>query len=147
MTVTVEEPLATTEEPRPPSRFLDRTWRVTGVLISLVATLVTGAAELILTPLRFLGVLTGVSIVLAAVANVAIAWFAVTTTGRRWAVGPPWLLWTVLMFVAAGVRTTEGDYLLSADDWIALVMILVGSVAFAVYSYRLILRGPSVTKL
>ena len=86
------------------------------------------------------GPLLGVSILLAVAANYGIAWFAVTTTGRRWAMGPPWAFWTVLMLFAAGVRTTEGDYLLSGDDWPALVMILVGSLTFAVYSYRMILK-------
>ena len=38
----------------------------------------TTTAELALTPLRLFGVLTGVSIVLAVLANLAIAWFAVT---------------------------------------------------------------------
>ena len=86
------------------------------------------------------GPLLGVSILLAVVANYGIAWFAVSTTGRRWALGPPWALWTLMMLFAAGVRTHEGDYLLGGEDWIALVMILVGSLTFAVYSYRMILR-------
>jgi hypothetical protein len=75
------------------------------------------------------------------VANPAIAWFAVTTTERRWAVGLPWALWTLLMLAAAGIRTDEGDYLIGASDWVALVMILVGSLAFALYAYRMILSG------
>jgi hypothetical protein len=131
-------------EERAESRALDRTLRAAGVVISLIATILTAALELFLTPLRLGGVPVGVSIVLAAVANPAIAWFAVTTTERRWALGPPWVLWTLLMLAAAGVRTTEGDYLIGADDWIALVMILVGSLAFALYAYRMILgRRPA----
>jgi hypothetical protein len=54
--------------------------------------------------------------------------------------GLPWALWTLFMLFAAGVRTTEGDYLLGGNDWVALVMILVGSLSFAVFSYRAILR-------
>ena len=146
MTVTVEEPTGTPLPPAPPSRALDRTVRIAGVLVSVLATLVTGVAEVMLTTWRIAGVTTGVSIPLAVLANLAIAWFAVTTTGRRWAVGPPWALWTLIMFFAAAVRTEEGDYLLGADDWVGLVMILVGSLAFAVHAYRLIMRGPTVTK-
>jgi hypothetical protein len=68
----------------------------------------------------------------------------VQTAGRRWAVGVPWVLWTVVMLFAAGAKTAEGDYLISGNDWIALVMILVGSLSFAVYAYRLIVRRPSL---
>lgn len=129
--------------------------RAGGVVVAVAAALVTGVLELLLTTLRWgdLGTIwrgdaigsgggpvLGLSILLAAVANWAIAWFAVSTTGRRWALGPPWALWTLMMLFAAGVRTHEGDYLLGGEDWVALVMILVGSLTFAVYSYRMILK-------
>jgi hypothetical protein len=44
------------------------------------------------------------------------------------------------MLIAAGVRTSEGDYLVSGDNWVALVMILLGSLTFAVYAYRMIMK-------
>ncbi len=118
--------------------------RVAGLLIAIVATVVTAVAELYLTPLRLGGVPLGVAVVFAAVANWGLCWFAVTTTGWRWAPALPWALWTIMMLFAAGVRTREGDYLLSGNDWIALVMILVGSLSFAVYAYRLILTRPKL---
>jgi hypothetical protein len=110
----------------------------------ILATVVTAVAEFYLTPLRLGGVPLGVAIVFAAVANWGLGWFAVTTTGRRGALAAPWALWTVIMLFAAGVRTREGDYLLSGNDWIALVMILVGSLSFAVFAYRLILARPKL---
>ncbi len=133
-----------TEAPAPPERRESATAelavRVGGVVVVVVATVVTAVAELYLTPLRVGGVPIGVAILFAAVANWALAWFALFTTGRRWAMGLPWALWTLFMLFAAGVRTTEGDYLLGGNDWVALVMILVGSLSFAVFSYRAILR-------
>jgi len=127
-----------------------------GLAVAILAAFFSGVLELFLTPLRWgdlttiwrgdaigsgHGPLLGLSIVLAAVGNYAIAWFAVSTTGgRRWALGPPWALWTLLMLLAAGMRTHEGDYLLAGNDWIGLAMILVGSLTFAVYSYRMILQ-------
>jgi hypothetical protein len=126
-----------------------------GIVVAIVAALVTGVLELLLTTLRWgdlttvwrgepigsgSGPLLGVAILLAVVANWAIAWFAVSTTGHRWAIGPPWALWTLMMLFAAGVRTHEGDYLLGGEDWVALVMILAGSLTFAVYAYRQILK-------
>jgi hypothetical protein len=127
------------EQVAPPRRELGIV-RMCGVLVAAVATLVTALVELYLTPLRLGGVPIGVAVVFAAVANWALAWFAVHTTGRRRAAGVPWVLWTVLMLFAAGTRTTEGDYLIGGNDWVALIMILVGSLSFAVYAYRLIMR-------
>lgn len=138
--------MTVTEAPAPPERTgspaVEVAVRTGGVVVVLLATVVTAVAELYLTPLRIRGVPIGVAIPFAAAANWALAWFALTTTGRRWAPGLPWALWTVIMLVAAGVRTTEGDYLLGGNDWVALVMILAGSLSFAVFSYRMILsRG------
>jgi hypothetical protein len=119
---------------------VDRTIRAAGLLIAVLATVVTAVAELYLTPLRIGGVPIGVAVLFAAAANWGLAWYAEHATGRRWPIALPWALWTLLMLFAAGVRTTEGDYLLGGDDWVALVMILVGSLTFAVYAYRAILR-------
>jgi hypothetical protein len=140
---------------RPPWRGWEPVIRVAGVVIAILASFVSGVFELLLSTLRAGdvtavwhgdaigsggGPLIGVSILLAAVLNYGIAWFAVSTTGRSWALGPPWALWTLMMLFAAGVRTSEGDYLLGGKNWVALVMILVGSLSYAVYSYRMILK-------
>jgi hypothetical protein len=118
--------------------------RICGVIVVIIATVVTAVAEFYLNALRVGGVQIGAGVVFAGLANYALCWFAVTTTGRRWSIGPPWALWTAIMMFAAGVRTTEGDYLFAGDDWMAMVMVLVGSLVFAVYAYRLILRGPKL---
>jgi hypothetical protein len=128
------------------SRALDRTIRIAGVVVAVLAAILSGVLELFYTTVRVAGVPIGVSILMAVAGNVAIAWFAVTTAARRWALGPPWVVWTVMMLFASGFRTREGDYLVSGDDWVALVMILAGSLAFAGYAYRMILRRPPVTK-
>ena len=139
----VPAPSAPQEEPQD-ERADSRALRAAGLCIAVLATVLTAALELFLTTLRVGGVPVGVSILLAAVANPAIAWFAVTTTERRWALALPWALWTLLMLAAAGIRTDEGDYLIGGSDWVALVMILVGSLAFALYAYRMILsRTPT----
>jgi len=132
--------------PAPPSRAVELAVRIGGVTIAVLAAVLTAVLELFLSPLRLGGVPIGVAVLAVVLANVAISWFAVTTVGRRWALAPPWAVWTLIMFFAAGTRTTEGDYLISGEDWVALVMILVGSLTFAVYTYRLILKRPPVTK-
>ena len=141
----VETP-AEERPPAPPSRALELTVRSAGLVIAVLAAVLTAVLELFLTPLRIGGVPIGVAVPAVVLANLAISWFAVTTVGRRWALAPPWAVWTLIMFFAAGTRTTEGDYLISADDWVALVMILVGSLTFAVYTYKVILRRAPVTK-
>jgi hypothetical protein len=130
-----------TAPPKRPSRALELAIRLAGCLIAVLAALFSGMLEVIFAPWRIGGQLVGASAVAAVLANLAIAWFAYRTVGRRWAVGPPWVSWTALMFVAAGYRTTEGDYLLAGDNWVGLVMILLGSLAFAGYAYRMILAG------
>ncbi|MEU7902780.1 hypothetical protein [Actinoplanes sp. NPDC049118] len=147
--MTLEAPASASADPAPraePSRALETTIRTAGLVIAMLATVLSAVLELVLTPLRIGGVPIGVAVPAAVVGNLAICWFAVTTVGRRWAVGPPWAVWTLIMFAAAGLRTPEGDYLISGDNWVALVMILVGSLTFAVYTYRLILKPPPVTK-
>ena len=140
MTVSTEPETLAEAPPARPRPVVDLAIRVAGVVVALLATVVTAVAELYLSPLHLGGVPIPVAVLFAAVANWAIAWFAVHTVRRRWALGPPWALWTALMFLASGMRTREGDYLLGGDDWVALVMILVGSLAFAIYAYRMILR-------
>jgi hypothetical protein len=142
MTLTsVESPAEPSQ--RPPGKALDTLIKVFGVLISVVAAILSGFLEIFLSPLRVGGFPLCVSVVVAVVGNYAIGWFAHTTVGRRWAVGPPWAIWTVLMLYAAGGRTTEGDYLLSGDNWVAMAMILIGSLTYAVFAYRMILKPLS----
>ncbi len=139
--MTAADPGADSAPPREPSRAAELTVRVAGCAISVLAALFSGVLELYFAPWRVGGYLTGASAVAAVLMNLAIAWFAYRTVGRRWAVGPPWVVWTAVMFVAAGVRTSEGDHLLAGDNWVGLIMILLGSLAFAVYAYRMILTG------
>jgi hypothetical protein len=149
-------PVVTEEPPAAglPDDVKDILLRVAGLTVALVATVLTAFIELELSALRIgaIGAMldgdspwTGsgaplpVAVPLTVAVNLAIAWFAVTTTRRRWAAGPPWALWTLLMLVAAGTRTSEGDYLLGGSNWVALVTILAGSLTFAVFVYRMIL--------
>ena len=140
MTLTPVQSPAEPPQERRESHALDVLIKVCGVVISVVAAVLSGLLEIFLAPLRAGGIPLGVAVVLAVVGNFSIAWFAHTTVGRRWAVAPPWVIWTALMLFAAGVRTDEGDYLIAGDNWVALVMILIGSLTFAIYAYRMILK-------
>jgi hypothetical protein len=124
------------------ARFADRLLRIAGGVLAVLMALLTGVLELYLTPLRAGGMLIGVAAVVAVPVNVGLAWFAQRAVGARFAFGLPWSAWTALMFVAAGVRTDEGDQLLAGDNWVGMVLILSGSVAFAAYAYRVVLNPP-----
>lgn len=140
-------------EPRPPSRFdeaFELGLRVAGGVIAVVAAVVTAIAELMLAPLRVGGHLIGVAVVATVLANLALGWFAYVTVGRKWAVLLPAAAWLTLMVTASG-RTTEGDLLLvgpsggaivDSNSWVGVVMILAGSIAYAVVGFRLILMPP-----
>ena len=132
------------EEKAPPVR---RGWdvliKVAGVVVAVLATVVTAVAELYLTPLRVFGVPTGAAVILAVVANWGLCRFVQFTTGQRRWIAMPWGVWTAITLFAGGARRTEGDYLLADTNWTGLAMILAGSLTFAVCAYRAILR-PNV---
>ncbi|MFI5494925.1 hypothetical protein [Actinoplanes sp. NPDC051859] len=146
MTLEASVPAPPAEPPvTAPRPAVERLITIGGLVVLVLATVFSALLELYWSPLRIGQVPIGVAILFAAVANYALCWFAEAAVGRRSAVAVPWVLWTVIMFFAAGFRTTEGDYLVGPEDWVALAMILVGSLTFAVYAYRAILR-PTVTK-
>ncbi|MBQ1040753.1 hypothetical protein [Micromonospora sp. C81] len=125
----------------PPSRLLDLGLRLVGAIVVVIAGVVTGVLELLLATVRVGGQLIGVSAVLAVGANIALSWFAYEAVGRRWAVALPAVPWFALMAVGA-IRTTEGDLLLSGDNWVGLAMIVAGAMTFAVMGFRQILAPP-----
>jgi hypothetical protein len=119
--------------------------RVAGLVVAVVAAVVSAVVEVFLVPLRLGGVLVGLSLVLAIAGNITLVWFTHRATGWMWAVAVPALAWFAVFLPAAG-RTTEGDLLLTGDNWVAMTTILGGSVALAVGAARLILlrRPPTM---
>ena len=133
-------------DPQPPRRaaldgLLDLLLRIAGGAVAVIAGVVTAALELIFATVRVGGHLIGASVLLALLANLLLGWFAYQTVGRRWAVALPAVPWFALMAVAAG-RTSEGDILLAGDNWVGIAMIFVGSMAFAVVAFRLLIAPP-----
>lgn len=135
---------STTEQPEPaerkPSPALEMLIKVSGALVAVLAALFSGLLEMFTTTLRVGGYLICVSVVAAIVGNYAIAWFTVRTVGRVRAVALPGLVWVGLMLFAAGYRTSEGDYLIAGDNYVALVMIFAGSITWAIFTYRTVIK-------
>jgi hypothetical protein len=118
----------------------DAALRVVGGLVAVAAALLTATLELLFATLRVGGHLIGVSAVLAVAANLALGWFAHRVIGRNWAVALPAVAWFGLMLLA-GRPTTEGDILLAGDNWVGIVTMFAGSIAFAIVAFRLILAA------
>jgi hypothetical protein len=124
--------------PPAPSEGGDLLLRAVGLLVAVVAAVVSAILEVFLVPVRIGTILIGVSVVLAVVGNLTLVWFTHLATGWRWAVALPALAWFAV-FLPASSRTAEGDLLLIGNDWVGLATILAGSVAFAIGGSRLIL--------
>lgn len=131
-------------ESRPPAELsppdpspLDIVLRTVGAVVAVLAALVTAALELILSTLRVGGTLIGVAALVAIGFNVLLAWFAYTVVGRKWAVALPALSWFAVILAAAG-GTTEGDIGLAGNNWVGPAIAILGSLAFAAATVRMI---------
>jgi hypothetical protein len=74
------------------------------------------------------------ALVLALAGNPLIAWFAYVTTGRRATALLPAIAWSAVWFTAAS-RTTEGDLVIAANNWVGIVTLFLGPAAFAAGFY------------
>jgi hypothetical protein len=119
-----------------------------GMVIAVGLAAVSAIWEAFLTPLtvhwtsggHLHSVRLPVALVLAVVGNAALTWFTNAVTGKVLAVLAPFAVWTALILVAAS-KTREGDLVLTANNWVALVTIFAGALAFGVAAYWLIIRS------
>lgn len=118
---------------------LDTALRVLGGVLAVALAALSAIVEIFYVPLRVGGVLVGISVVAAVVINYWLPHFTVTATGSGWAGLLPPVVWFGLMLLASDPRT-EGDVLLPMGNWVALVTIFAGSLAFAFAGHRLLLR-------
>jgi hypothetical protein len=125
---------------RQPPSWLGTAGRVLGFVIALLLAALSAAFEAFLAPLYWGSTRLPVSLVAAVVGNIALVYFAYVVTGRRLAAVGPALVWVVVM-VAAASRTSEGDLVLTDNNWVGIGTMLAGSVAFALAGYRLVLTA------
>jgi hypothetical protein len=119
--------------------------RAAGVVIAICVAAVTAFWEALLSPLHatIFGSVVRLPIapVVAIIANVGIFWFGRVVTGRTGLALLPAIAWFVVIF-AAGNRTSEGDILIAGNNWVGIVTILAGAVAWAAGVYVLMFRRP-----
>lgn len=126
--------------PLPP--WVDPVLAWAGLFVAVGLAFLTALFEAFLTPVQWNGWRIPVSLVAALVLNPAIVWFTWVTTGRKAAALLPALVWIAVLFVA-GTQTSEGDLVVTGPEhnWVGVATMTVGSVAFAVAGYKLILTG------
>jgi hypothetical protein len=110
----------------------DATWlKIVGAVVATLLGAVLGVTEAFLAPLRMVGFYVPVSLVLAVLFNPVLAWYAADVTGRKAAAALPALAWCAVWFMAAS-KTTEGDLVITSGNWVGMVTLLAGPIAFAV---------------
>lgn len=135
-------PEPATPEPEATRAEYDAPWlrvalKVGGTLVGVLAGFVTGVWEVFLSPLYAGRTPLPVSPVLAVVTTVAIIWFTRRVTGSMGLSLLPGVVWFGTMLIAA-TKTTEGDLPMPSTDWMGLLTILVGALAWGIYAYRMI---------
>jgi hypothetical protein len=120
--------------------WVDPAGRVLGFVIALLLAAISAAYEAFLTPLYWGSTRLPVSLLAAVVGNLALVYFTFVVTGRRLATVGPAVVWVAVMVTAAS-RSSEGDLVLTDNNWVGIGTMLAGSVAFAVAGYRLVLTA------
>lgn len=116
--------------------------RIAGGALVVWLAVLAAVCEAFLVPLRVAGVRAPVALLLAVVGNLGLPWLARWFGRSRPVTMLPALAWFLIIVVLAG-GTTEGDVVLAGNDWVALGLPLVGSVAAAAGAYfALVGKGP-----
>ena len=113
--------------------------KTVGIVIVVALAAMTALYEVLYSPLRAGGTRIPLSLGLAIVLNPLLALAAYWTTGRRLTALLPGLAWCLVFFTGA-TKTREGDLLLTDNNWVGLVTLLAGPVAFAIAVFVPIMR-------
>ena len=125
-----------------PASRSDLAYRVGGTLVGVLLGVITAIWEALLTPLTFPGSTTvrmPVALVAAVVGNAAIVWFTYRVTRHVGLALLPGLAWLIVMGVA-GTTTSDGDLILTGNNWVGLATIATGALAWAGTGYWLIIK-------
>jgi hypothetical protein len=128
-------------------RLVDPALRVAAVVVAAALGGVTGIYEALLSPLSWHGFHVPLSPVAALVVNPLLVLLACRGSGRLLAALAPALPWMAVMVLAAD-RTAEGDLIFAGTNWVGLVTLFVGSIAFALGVVPLVrasVPGPART--
>jgi hypothetical protein len=112
---------------------------VAGMVVAIWGAIVCALIGAFLTPFRIGGTLIPIAIVVALVANFVLVRFTYFVTGNKLLLSlVPGVVWLIVTVVLGSGRTTEGDLVLSGNNWVASVYLVAGPVAVGFAAYRLI---------
>jgi hypothetical protein len=111
-------------------RLFDTALRYAAVVVAAGLGGVTAVYEALLSALYWHGGRLPLSPVVALLANPLLVQLACRSTGRLVAALAPAVPWMAVMLLAAD-RTAEGDLIFAGNNWVGLVTLFVGSIAFA----------------
>ncbi|WP_433056541.1 hypothetical protein [Dactylosporangium sp. CS-033363] len=135
-----QEPAASRRRLSPEAeRVLDISITVGGLIVATLLGAGLAIVEALYSPLRVGGFRVPVSLLMAIVTNPLLGWFAFTTTRSRLAALLPAAAWCVVWILSAG-RTSEGDLIITDDNWVGLLTLFAGPLAFAIGIYLSAMR-------
>ncbi len=122
-----------------------------GAVVGILGGAFSGIIEAFYSPLMAGTVRVPLSPVLALVGNVALVWFTYRVTLRVRLALLPGLAWFAVMVLSltgtTGTgRTTEGDVIFTGDNWMALLLIVGGSLAWGIAGGALIMSRRPVQR-
>jgi hypothetical protein len=120
-------------------------YRVAGTLVGIGLAIATAVWETVLSPMHVtIGHSTfrlPIALLIAVVGNAGIVFFTHQVTGKLGLAMIPAVAWLIVVFTA-GTKTSEGDLLITGDNWVGITLILLGSLAWAGAGYWLIVAAP-----
>jgi len=118
--------------------------RVAGGVVAVGLAAAFAVYGAFLAPLYYPGsdIRLPVALVFALVGNPLLVWFTYRVTGHRLALLAPAAVWCGVWLAASG-RTTEGDLLITGDNWVGLTTLFLGPLAFAAGAYLTVIRRPA----
>ncbi|MEN3307713.1 MAG: hypothetical protein V7603_3915 [Micromonosporaceae bacterium] len=112
--------------------------RFGGTAVGVLLGFATGVWEVFLSPLYVGRVPLPVAPILAVATNLGLVWFSYFITGHKGLALLPGVAWFAVMIISAS-KTAEGDVPIPGSDWMGLLAVLLGALAWGIAAYRMIL--------
>jgi hypothetical protein len=116
-------------------------YRVFGVIVGLGLAVITALLEVGLSPVTWPGSATRmpISVLIAVVANFGLVYLTKYVTGSVGLAFVPAIGWFAVLLMASNT-TGEGDLLIPANNYVGVFTLFLGSLAWAVAAYRLLMH-------